>query len=43
MEQPAVIRSVTLKGMKAGAINTEIESVYGLEALARPTVKEWRR
>jgi transposase len=43
MEQRAVIRFVTLKGIKATAIQAELESVYGPEALARETVKKWRK
>jgi transposase len=42
MEQRAVIPFFTLKGLKARAIHTTFESVYGPEALARPTVKKWR-
>jgi transposase len=43
MEQRAVIRFFTLKGLKAKAIHAELESVYGGEALALPTVKKWRK
>jgi hypothetical protein len=37
-----VIRFFTLKGLKARGIHTELESVYGPEALALLTVKKWR-
>jgi hypothetical protein len=40
MEQRAVIRFFTPKGLKAKAIDAELESVYGGEALALPTVKK---
>jgi hypothetical protein len=40
MEQRAVIRFFTLKGLKAKAIHTELESVYGGESLALLTVKK---
>jgi transposase len=43
MEQRAVIRFFTLKGLKARPIQLELASVYGLDALALPTVKKWRR
>jgi transposase len=43
MEQRVVIFLFTLKELKARAIQTELELVYGPEALARPTVKKWRR
>jgi hypothetical protein len=43
MEQRAVIRFFTLKGLKAKEIRTELESVNGREALARSTVKKWRK
>jgi hypothetical protein len=36
-----VNRFFTLKGLKARAIHTELESVYGPEALALPTMKRW--
>jgi hypothetical protein len=39
MEQRAVIRFFTFKGLKATNIHTELELVYGLEALPLPTVK----
>jgi hypothetical protein len=42
MEQPARIGFFTLKGLKARASLTELESGYGPEALALPTVKKWR-
>jgi hypothetical protein len=40
MEQRAVIRFFTLRGLKAKAIHTELDSVYGPEALALPTLKK---
>jgi hypothetical protein len=40
MEQAAVIRFFTLKRMKAMVIHTELESMYGPEALALPTGKK---
>jgi hypothetical protein len=43
MEQRDVIRFFALAGLKAKAIHTELESVYGPEALALPTVKKWWR
>jgi transposase len=43
MEQRAVIWFSTLKGLKAKEIRAELESVYGPEALARSTVKRWRK
>jgi transposase len=43
MEQKAVIRFVTLKGLKTKEIRAELESVYGPEALALSTVKKWRK
>jgi hypothetical protein len=39
MEQPT-IRFFMLTWLKARAISTELESVDGPEALARPTVKK---
>jgi hypothetical protein len=41
MEQSTLIRFFTLKGLKARAIHTGLESVYGAAALARPAVKKW--
>jgi hypothetical protein len=35
-----MIRFFTLKGLKANNIHTELELVYGPEALALPTVKK---
>jgi hypothetical protein len=40
MEQRAVIRFLTLKGLRASAIAAELDSVYGTEALALSTVKK---
>jgi hypothetical protein len=42
-EQQTVIRFFTLKELKARVIHTELESAYGPEAPALPTVKKWRR
>jgi hypothetical protein len=39
MEQRAVVRFFTVKGLKARAIQIELESAYGIEVLAQPT---WR-
>jgi transposase len=41
MEQRAVIRFFTLKGLKAKENRAELESVYCSEALALSTVKKW--
>jgi hypothetical protein len=41
MEQRAVIRFFTLKGLKAKEIRAEPESVYGTEALTLSTLKKW--
>jgi hypothetical protein len=43
MEQRAVIRFFTLKGLKAKEIRAGLESAYGPEALALSTVKKWRK
>jgi hypothetical protein len=43
MEQRPVIRFFMLKGLKARAIHTELESVYGPESLAAPVVDKGRR
>jgi transposase len=43
MEQRALIRFFTLKGLKAKEIRAELELVYGPEALALLTVKKWRK
>jgi hypothetical protein len=43
MEQRTAICLFTLKEMKARAIQTELELVYGPDALAPLTVKKWRR
>jgi hypothetical protein len=42
MEQRAIIRFFTLKGLKARATHTEFELVYDPEALALPTGNKWR-
>jgi hypothetical protein len=42
MEQTAVIRCFTLKGLKARAIPAELESVYGTDACKLSMVKKWR-
>jgi hypothetical protein len=41
MEQRAMIRFFTLKGLKIRAIHTEFESVYGSRQLTLPTMKKW--
>jgi hypothetical protein len=38
-----MIRFFTFKRLKARAIHTELESMYGPEALALPTVNKWWR
>jgi hypothetical protein len=43
MEQWALIYLFAFKGLKARTIHIEFESAYGLETLALPTVKKWRR
>jgi hypothetical protein len=43
MEQSAVIRFLTLKGVRASAIAAELKSVYETEALPLSTVKKWRK
>jgi hypothetical protein len=43
MEQRAVIRFFTLKGLHGQAIDAELEHVYHTDAFALPTVKKWRR
>jgi hypothetical protein len=43
MEQRAVIRFFMLTELKAKEIRIELESMYGPEALALPTVKKLRR
>jgi hypothetical protein len=43
MEQRVVIRFFTLKELKARAIHTKLESVYGPETLALLTLKKWWR
>jgi hypothetical protein len=42
MEQLAVIRFLTLKGLKSKAIQIEPESVYGTDACKLSLVKKWR-
>jgi transposase len=41
MEQREIIRFFTLKVLKAREIQTELESLYGPEALALSTVRKW--
>jgi hypothetical protein len=41
MEQRAVIRFLTLKGLDVQQIHSELESVYHKEALPLPTVYKW--
>jgi hypothetical protein len=43
MEQRAVVRFLTLKTLSARAIRTELEAVYGHEALSLAAVKKWRK
>jgi hypothetical protein len=43
MEQRAMLRFFAPKGLKAKPIHIKLESMYGSEALARPTVTKWRR
>jgi hypothetical protein len=43
LEQRAVIRLLTLKGLHAFAITAELKSVYGTGALAISTVKKWSK
>jgi hypothetical protein len=43
MEQGAVIHFFMLKGLKAKDIHAELESVFGLEALALVIMKKWCR
>jgi hypothetical protein len=43
LEQRAVIRLFALREPKTRATHTELESVFGSEALALPTVKQWRQ
>jgi hypothetical protein len=40
MEQRVMILFLTLKGLKARAIHTELKSVYVPDALALPTMKK---
>jgi transposase len=43
MEQRAVVRFLTLKGLKSGQIVAELKTVYGPDALALATVKKWSK
>jgi transposase len=43
MEQRAVIRFFTVKGLKSRDIHAELMSVYGGNALAIAPVKKWRK
>jgi transposase len=43
MEQRAVIRFLTVKGLRASAIAAELKSVYEIEALGISTVKKWHK
>ena len=43
MEQRAVVRFFTLKRTKAKDIKTELDEVYGKEALSLSAVKKWRK
>jgi hypothetical protein len=43
MEQRAVVRFFTPKGLKVRAIHTEPESVYGPEAFALPITTKWQK
>jgi hypothetical protein len=43
MEQRAVIRFFTLKGLPSRVIAAELESMYAADALALLTVKKWRK
>jgi transposase len=43
MEQRAVTRFFTLKGLKATAIHADLVSVYLEDALALATVKKWNK
>jgi hypothetical protein len=42
MEPGAVIRFFTLKGLKAKAIQAELEPVYGTDVCKLSMVKKWR-
>jgi transposase len=42
MEQHAVVRFFTLKGLCHKDIHTELESMYMNEALCLPTVYKWQ-
>jgi transposase len=42
MEQRAVVRFYTLKGVKSKKICMKLTAVYGTESLALATVKKWR-
>jgi transposase len=41
MEQRAVLRFLTLKGLNPQQIRSEFESVYHEDALALPTIDKW--
>jgi hypothetical protein len=43
MEQRAVIRFFTLKGLKSRDIHAELMLVYGGDSLASATVKKWNK
>jgi hypothetical protein len=43
IEQGAILRFLTLKGLRASAIATELKSVYETEGLTLSTVKRWRK
>jgi transposase len=43
IEQRAVIRFFTLKGLKSSAIWTELQSVYGPQAFSISAVKKWQK
>jgi hypothetical protein len=42
MQQMTIIRFLTLKGLKAKAIQAELESMYGKDACKLFMVKKWR-
>jgi hypothetical protein len=42
MEQRVVIRFFTLKGLKAMAIQAELESMYGTDSCKLSMAKKWR-
>jgi hypothetical protein len=43
MEQRAVVRFLTLKGLRAFAITAEPKSLHQTEALALSTMNKWRK